>query len=137
MSNVNKNSAKISGPDYPGLVNFLVRPLLESPDSLSVDCEQAKDNSRVWIRLAFEDTDKGRVYGRGGRNLQAIRRVLATAASTVGQSLYLDVYEELSGGERPQRRDRERNTSQKKPLGRKFRSRRISAPKIHPRSDSL
>lgn len=82
-----------TSPDYLGLVEFLVEPLLESPDALKVDCEQANNKQRVWIRLAFEATDKGRVFGRGGRNLQAIRNVLQTAATSVGQSLYLDIYD--------------------------------------------
>lgn len=80
-------------PDYIGIIEFLIQPLLESPDSLSIDCEQVNNNQRVWVRLAFEETDKGRVYGRGGRNLQAIRVILKTAALAAGQFLHLDIYE--------------------------------------------
>ena len=90
------DQAEQASPDYTGLVQFLVQPFLESPKSLSVDCEQSNQNRRVWIRLAFEGTDQGRVYGRGGRNIQAIRRVLETAAAAAGQSLYLDIYENYS-----------------------------------------
>ncbi|MCU0536005.1 MAG: KH domain-containing protein [Hydrococcus sp. Prado102] len=96
-------SRSITSPDYSGLVQFLLSPFLESPESLYIDCEQANQNKRVWIRLAFEGSDKGRVYGRGGRNLQAIRTVLETAAATVGQSLYLDIYDSQS--DKPKRRD--------------------------------
>ncbi len=81
------------GPNYAELIRFLIQPLLESPTDLSVDCEQANERKRVWLRMAFEETDKGRVYGRGGRNFQAIRAVLETAAATVGQTLYLDIYD--------------------------------------------
>ncbi|MBC6453452.1 MAG: KH domain-containing protein [Hormoscilla sp. SP5CHS1] len=80
------------GPDYAGLVQFLVEPFLESPEALSVDCEKSSSRQRVWIRLAFDVADKGRVYGRGGRNLQAINKVLTAAARAAGHSLYLDVY---------------------------------------------
>jgi predicted RNA-binding protein YlqC (UPF0109 family) len=76
---------------------------LESPGSLRIDCEQFNHDQRVWIRLAFEGEDKGRVFGRGGRNLQAIRTVLATAAAAAGQSLYLDIYE--SQDDKPKRRE--------------------------------
>ena len=88
------------GPNYSELVQFLIKPLLESPTDLSVDCEQANNKQRVWIRLAIQSTDKGRVFGRGGRNLQAVRAVLETAAANVGQTLYLDLYdaERASGG---------------------------------------
>jgi uncharacterized protein len=116
-------SRSLNSPDYSGLVQFLLSPFLESPESLYIDCEQANQNKRVWIRLAFEGSDKGRVYGRGGRNLQAIRTVLETAAATVGQSLYLDIYDS-QGGDKPKRRDDRDDDSSFRPdrEGRKRRS---------------
>ncbi len=79
-------------PDYPGLVRFLIEPFLESADSLSIDCETSENAAKVWIRVAFEGEDKGRVFGRGGRNIQAIKAVVAAAATCAGHSAYLDVY---------------------------------------------
>jgi predicted RNA-binding protein YlqC (UPF0109 family) len=81
-----------TSPDYPGLVNFLLVPFLESPNSLKVDCEISSTKPKIWIRLAFEGEDKGRVFGRGGRNIQAIRAVIEAAAKLAGQSVYLDIY---------------------------------------------
>jgi predicted RNA-binding protein YlqC (UPF0109 family) len=78
--------------DYVELVRFLIQPFLESPNSLSVDCETSTSTSRVWIRVAFEGEDKGRVFGRGGRNIQSIRTVIAAAAALAGHSVYLDIY---------------------------------------------
>ncbi|MEO1185731.1 MAG: KH domain-containing protein, partial [Cyanobacteria bacterium J06636_27] len=52
-------------PDYVGLVNFLMQPFLESPDTLSVDCEISHSTKRAWIRIAFDSADKGKVFGRG------------------------------------------------------------------------
>jgi uncharacterized protein len=83
-----------SRPDYDGLVRFLIEPLLESPELLSFDCEQILSTKRVWIRLAFEESEKGKVYGRGGRNIQAVRTVLQTAAQVAGDTLYLEIYED-------------------------------------------
>ena len=79
-------------PDYVELVRFLVKPFLESPDSLRVDCEVSPRTSRVLIRLAFEGEDKGRVFGRGGRNIQAIRTVLQAIAQSAGQMAHLEVF---------------------------------------------
>ena len=79
-------------PDYPGLVRFLIEPFLESANSLSIDCETSENAARVWIRIAFEGEDKGRVFGRGGRNIQVIKTVVAAAAACAGHSAYLDVY---------------------------------------------
>jgi uncharacterized protein len=70
-----------ASPDYIGLVNSLV-----------VDCEQLQYTPKIWLRVAFEGNDRGKVFGRGGRNIHAIRSVLATAATAAGQSLYLDIY---------------------------------------------
>ena len=52
---------------------------------------------RAWIRIAFESSDKGKVFGRGGRNIQAIRTVIAAAAQAAGQSVYLDIYGSTAG----------------------------------------
>jgi len=79
-------------PDYAGLVKFLVEPFLELPESLKVDCEISPSRGKVWVRVAFEGADKGRVFGRGGRNIQAIRSVLEAAARAAGYTAYLDVF---------------------------------------------
>jgi hypothetical protein len=89
VANAQKQAAS---PDFAGLVRFLVEPFLESPQSLSVDCEVSPRRGRVLVRLAFEGEDKGRVFGRGGRNIQAIRTVLQAVAQTVGYSAHLDIY---------------------------------------------
>lgn len=86
------SAAKLNPPNYGELVKFLIEPFLEIPESLKVDCEISQSKAKVWVRLAFEGSDKGRVFGRGGRNIQAIRTVLETAASAAGYSAYLDIY---------------------------------------------
>jgi hypothetical protein len=46
------------------------------------------------IRLALDQSDQGKLFGRGGRNLKAMRTVLKAAAAAAQQSVYLDVYGE-------------------------------------------
>lgn len=121
---------KTISPDYVGLVKFLMQPFLEVPDSLEVDCEQIKQNQKVWLRVAFEASDKGKVFGRGGRNIQAIRTVLQTAAAIAGQSLYLDIYSEgekgQSNGGSSHRQDRDRHSNSKPKRNRSPRRRKTS-----------
>ena len=93
-----ENQRLPAGENYAGLVQFLIEPFLESPESLKIDCEILPSKPRVWIRLAIDGEDKGRVFGRGGRNIQAIRTVLEASARFNGQTLYLDIYG--SGSER-------------------------------------
>ncbi len=84
-------------PDYGQLVKFLFQPFLSVVDELSVDCEYTIDRHRVWIRVAVANTDRDSAFGRGGRNIQAIRTVVQAAATTVGQKIVLDVYGNNSG----------------------------------------
>lgn len=86
------NQADNPSQNYERLVRFLLEPLLDSPESLCVHCENFSSDAKIWLRLAFEQADKGRVFGRGGRNLQAIKTLLETSAATTGKSLYLDIY---------------------------------------------
>lgn len=115
-------------PNYVGLVKFLMQPFLEFPESLSVDCEISQTLKRVWVRIAFESTDKGKVFGRGGRNIQAIRTVMAAAAQLAGESVYLDIYGSTNAGrdgmsfdeDQPERsptpKMRERRTNSSRPV---------------------
>lgn len=82
----------MSEPDYSKLVKFLCEPFLDRPESLRLDCEVSKNRGRVLIRLAIEGEDKGRIFGRGGRNIQAIRTVLQAIAKIYNQLAYLEVF---------------------------------------------
>ncbi|GAB4335282.1 MAG: hypothetical protein OHK0047_24430 [Leptolyngbyaceae cyanobacterium] len=79
-------------PDYEALIRFLVQPFLESTDVLRLDCEVSQTRPKIWVRIAFESADKGRVFGRGGRNIQAIRTVLEAIAGLSGYSIHLDIF---------------------------------------------
>lgn len=87
-----KSASHNSSPDYVGLVKFLLEPFLDESESLSVDCEHLSSSNKVWLRVAFDTTDKGKVFGRGGRNIQAVGTILKTAATNINQSLHLDIY---------------------------------------------
>ncbi|NEO34603.1 MAG: KH domain-containing protein, partial [Symploca sp. SIO3C6] len=78
--------------DYAEVVRFLVGPFLDSPESLRVSCETSQRNGRVLIRLAIEGEDKGKVFGRGGRNIQAVRTALQSVSRAAHQKVHLEVY---------------------------------------------
>lgn len=120
-------------PDYAALVKFLIQPFLESPESLSVDCETSASASRVWIRVAFEGEDKGRVFGRGGRNIQSIRTVIAASAELAGHSVYLDIYNSPSFNSMSDSEATEIRSASRKPGEQQSNS---PKPTIKPRSQS-
>lgn len=81
-------------PNYEGLVSFLMKPFLDSPEALKTDVERLSDKQRVLLRVAFSPDDRGRMFGRGGRNIQAIRTVLQATAALYDERVSLDVYGE-------------------------------------------
>lgn len=79
-------------PDYVALVRFLLSPLVDAVEQLHIDCEVVGSTGRVLLRVAFEGGDRGRIFGRGGRNIQAIRTVLNAAAQPRGHRVFLEVF---------------------------------------------
>ena len=86
-----------SSVDYTEVIRFLVNPFLESADSLRINCETNPRNGRVLIRLALEGEEKGKVFGRGGRNIQAVRTTLQAVSQAVNQKVHIEVYGSESG----------------------------------------
>jgi uncharacterized protein len=130
--NHNPTTATAS-PNYVGLVSFLMQPFLESPESLSVDCEISQALKRVWIRIAFDSTDKGKVFGRGGRNIQAIRTVIAAAAELSQQSVYLDIYGNTTPGREGMSFEEDQQERSPSPTPRTLEQQNLSRPVVKPR----
>ncbi|MBC1225205.1 KH domain-containing protein [Nostoc sp. UCD121] len=122
-----------ASPNYVDLVRFLVQPFLESPETLSVDCEISQALNRVWVRIAFESTDKGKVFGRGGRNIQAIRTIIAAAATAAGQSAYLDIYGSTTPGREGMSFDEDTEERSPPPTRREVRGNDGPKPIVKPR----
>ena len=125
------NKTELSGDwkaetDYEKLARFLIEPFLENPESLKLNSEVNPQSKKIWLRVAFDKGDRGKVFGRGGRNIQAIRTTIQTAASAHGESVFLDIYSDESPQEDSRRRERSSG-------GGGERSKRKSAPKPAPK----
>ncbi len=114
----------VTGPDYVGLIRFLIEPFLEAPESLYINAERIKERKKVWLRVAFDNSDRGKVFGRGGRNIQAIRTILNTAGAVNQESIFLDIYSDDK--EKPASEDRRRSSG----TSRRRKSPSKPAPKI-------
>ncbi len=64
--------------DYTGLVSYIVKAIVSKPDAVKVSMVEGARTSRVEVTLDPEDV--GKVIGRGGRNIDAIRSVVRAAA---------------------------------------------------------
>jgi uncharacterized protein len=119
------NKTEISGDqiatsnDYEKLVRFLVEPFLENLEALSIHSEVNRSNNKIWLRVAFDKSDRGKVFGRGGHTIQAIRTTVQTSAAAHGESVFLDIYsdEPLKSDDFGERRDRSQGNSSQRRKG--------------------
>ena len=65
--------------DYAGLVEYIVKNIVESPDAVVVDGNSQRHRSQT-IEVRLDPADVGRVIGKGGKNIEAIRSVVKAAA---------------------------------------------------------
>lgn len=72
-------------------LEFVIRQLVEFPDEVIIT-ESPSGNTTVF-RLAMRQTDVGRIIGRNGQTIQAIRALLSSSAARHGQKATLEIIE--------------------------------------------
>ena len=73
-------------------VERIVRSLVGEPDAVEVVESADGKNVRVEVRVA--DTDMGRIIGREGRTVKAIRSILFVAGQKHNRRFQLDLVED-------------------------------------------
>jgi len=73
-------------------IDRMIRSLAAEPDAVEVDEFADGKNVRIEVRVA--DTDMGRVIGREGRTIKAIRSILFVAGHKHGKRYHLDLVED-------------------------------------------
>jgi predicted RNA-binding protein YlqC (UPF0109 family) len=71
-----------SQPDAVGLVESIVTSLVDEPDQVRVEGSLEGDTLTIEIHVAADDT--GKVIGRQGRIIKAIRTLTRAASSYAG-----------------------------------------------------
>jgi uncharacterized protein len=72
------------------LLAYLARSLVDSPDEVSVESFEEEDGTIV-LELRVAEDDAGKVIGRGGRTVSALRTVMKAAAVRQGTRVLVDV----------------------------------------------
>jgi len=75
--------------DTESLVRYLVSSLVENPDNVSI--ARKESGSTVTFEVSVDPDDVGKVIGRQGRIIKAIRTVVRAAASVNGDQVDVDV----------------------------------------------
>lgn len=70
--------------DLAGLVDAIVRPLIEVTDELDITATETEDGN-VLVEIRVNPEDAGKVIGRQGRVIKAIRTLARASASRSGK----------------------------------------------------
>jgi predicted RNA-binding protein YlqC (UPF0109 family) len=73
------------------LVEYVVKSLVDYPDEVSV--YEIQGHSGTILELSVAGSDMGRVIGKSGRVINAIRSLLQVAAAKQGQRVSLELLE--------------------------------------------
>jgi predicted RNA-binding protein YlqC (UPF0109 family) len=81
-----------SGPavDYRALVEFIARAVADKPEEVDI---HAVDRGRgtLAIKVRMADEDMGRLIGKGGRNIEALRTLVRVASLRERKRVFVDL----------------------------------------------
>ena len=72
------------------LVEYLTRALVDRPDDVSVE-EFEEDDGTIVFEVEVADDDVGKVIGRNGRTINALRTVIRASAVRHNRRVLVDV----------------------------------------------
>ena len=78
--------------DIAGLVKTLVFPLIEFEEDLDIQASESEDGG-IYIEIRVNEEDAGKVIGRQGRVIKAIRTLARAAASRTGTSVEVELFD--------------------------------------------
>lgn len=76
--------------DLAGLVESVVAPLVEFEDDLEITSYETEDEA-VMVEIRVNEADAGKVIGRQGRVIKAIRTLARAAASRTGKLVEVEL----------------------------------------------
>ncbi len=82
-----------SREEISGLVEALVMPLVDAPDEVSIEESETEDGA-VLVEIRVAESDAGKVIGRQGRVIKAIRTLSRAAGSRHGLDVEVELIDE-------------------------------------------
>ncbi|MDR3332566.1 MAG: KH domain-containing protein [Synergistaceae bacterium] len=77
-------------PDYGSIVEYIVRRLVNHPDNVKVTSEYSESGA-VMVTISTAPDDIGRVIGKRGATINAIRLVAKAASVKPGEKVDVDL----------------------------------------------
>ena len=72
-----------------GLVDYIVRGLVDEPDEVEIHVER-EDDTNVY-EVEVNESDIGRIIGRQGRTVNAIRTLVRAGAGKTGERTQVEI----------------------------------------------
>lgn len=73
------------------LLIAIVSRLVEHPEEISVEVSEPSEDGTVVYTLYVAEEDKGRVIGKQGRIAKAIRTIMRSTGTRVGEKVSVDI----------------------------------------------
>src|SRR3982074_474857 len=80
--------------DYVDLVEYIVKNIVDKPDAVLVEAVQGRGRSET-VEIRLDPVDVGRVIGKGGRNIEAIRSLVKASAIKEHHRVNVEVISEI------------------------------------------
>ncbi len=77
--------------DLGNFVDYVVRALVDKPESVKIQVDKLENSTVIKINCAKEDM--GKVIGKNGKTIMAIRSLVSGAGGRLGQKLSVEVVE--------------------------------------------
>jgi predicted RNA-binding protein YlqC (UPF0109 family) len=63
------------------LVEYIIKELVTQPQAVSIKVDDTSDPSSIIIKIYIDDVDRGRVIGKEGKTIKAIRTLVNVVSS--------------------------------------------------------
>ena len=87
--NASGNGRSVALKDLEGFVNYVVTALVDYPDEVQVTTKTENNENVIWISCRKEDT--GKIIGKKGKTIIALRALVASAAGRMQNRVKVEV----------------------------------------------
>src|SRR5579859_3603694 len=76
--------------DYKGLVELVVRTMAEEPEAVVVESFE-RHRGAISLKIKMAERDMGKLIGKGGRNIEALRTLVRVASLRERRKVFVDL----------------------------------------------
>ena len=81
--------------DIAAFVDYVVRALVDEPESVNIEVKETEKYGKS-ININCKRNDIGKIIGKNGKTIMAIRSLVAGAASRLNQQIAVEVVENVA-----------------------------------------